>query len=75
MRASASSYRFFSRFTGGAFAALASLGAAYAGLPINTDAVIIGVIMLLVPGWPINQRIRDTIAGDLIAGLARGVDA
>ncbi len=66
---------FLSSFAGGAFAALASLVAAYAGLPINTDAVIIGVIMLLVPGVAITNAIRDTIAGDLIAGLARGVDA
>jgi uncharacterized membrane protein YjjB (DUF3815 family) len=31
--------------------------------------------MLLVPGIPIVNAIRDTIAGDLVAGLARGADA
>jgi len=42
---------------------------------MHPDTIIIGVIMLLVPGVAITNAIRDTIAGDLLAGLARGVDA
>lgn len=41
----------------------------------DMDKVIIGSIMLLVPGLAITNAIRDTVAGDLISGLARGVEA
>ena len=39
------------------------------------DKVIIGSIMLLVPGLAITNAIRDTVAGDLVSGLARGAEA
>ena len=31
--------------------------------------------MLLVPGLAITNAIRDTVAGDLVSGLARGAEA
>ncbi|MCE5257255.1 MAG: threonine/serine exporter family protein [Spirochaetaceae bacterium] len=66
---------FLASLTGGALAALASLAVHYAGFDINTDVTIIGVIMLLVPGVAITNAIRDIIAGDLLAGIARAADA
>ena len=66
---------FLASLSGGVIAALASLILHYVGLPINTDVTIIGVIMLLVPGVAITNAIRDIIAGDLLAGLARGTEA
>lgn len=45
------------------------------GLSENMDKVIIGSIMLLVPGLAITNAIRDTIAGDLVSGVARGLEA
>jgi uncharacterized membrane protein YjjP (DUF1212 family) len=39
------------------------------------DKIIIGSIMLLVPGLSITNAIRDTIAGDLVAGISRGLEA
>ncbi len=66
---------FFSNIVGGAFAAAVAIGAQYLGLAGNKDAVIIGSIMLLVPGVMIVNAIRDLIAGDLLAGIARGADA
>ncbi|WP_066678145.1 threonine/serine exporter family protein [Clostridium septicum] len=45
------------------------------GLASDIDKVIIGSIMLLVPGLSITNAIRDTVAGDLVSGLARGTDA
>ncbi len=45
------------------------------GLAIDIDKVIIGSIMLLVPGLAITNAIRDTVAGDLVSGLARGAEA
>jgi uncharacterized membrane protein YjjP (DUF1212 family) len=66
---------FLTSLAGGALAALASLGIQSIGIPINPDTTIIGIIMLLVPGVAITNAIRDSIAGDLVAGLARGADA
>jgi len=42
---------------------------------IRLDTIIIGGIMLLVPGISITNAIRDTMSGDLVAGTARGVEA
>jgi len=41
----------------------------------DVDKTIIGSIMLLVPGLTITNAIRDTIHGDLLAGLTRGAEA
>jgi len=42
---------------------------------MNTNNIIIGGIMLLVPGLSITNAIRDTMAGDLVAGTARTTEA
>ena len=42
---------------------------------MNSDKIIIGGIMLLVPGLAITNAIRDTMAGDLVAGNARMMEA
>ncbi|VYU06388.1 threonine/serine exporter [Clostridium tertium] len=44
-------------------------------LIVDLDKTIIGSIMLLVPGLAITNAIRDTISGDLLAGLTRAVEA
>jgi uncharacterized membrane protein YjjP (DUF1212 family) len=66
---------FFTNIVGGAAAAFACLAAGLAGLASNPGTAVIGVIMLLVPGVAITNAIRDIIAGDLVAGVARGADA
>lgn len=66
---------FMASLVGGAFAALASLFIQHLGLIPTSNITIIGVIMLLVPGLAITNAIRDMIAGDLVSGLARSVDA
>jgi uncharacterized membrane protein YjjP (DUF1212 family) len=53
------------------FAKMAEMHIGY----MNTDKIIIGGIMLLVPGLAITNAIRDTMAGDLVAGTARTVEA
>lgn len=45
------------------------------GIATNLDKTIIGSIMLLVPGLAITNAIRDTISGDLLAGLTRAAEA
>jgi uncharacterized membrane protein YjjP (DUF1212 family) len=66
---------FFTNFVAAAGAAALCMAARAVGLATGSDATIIGVLMLLVPGVAITNAIRDTIAGDLVAGVARGADA
>ncbi|MCM1115148.1 MAG: threonine/serine exporter family protein [Clostridium sp.] len=59
-------------FTDNLICAFLSAIAAYIpyklGLAVNPDMVIIGTIMLLVPGLTVVNSIRDMMNGDLIAG-------
>lgn len=52
-----------------------TLGFTYIGLVQNRDTVIIGSLMLLVPGVAITNAVRDSIAGDLLSGITRGIEA
>lgn len=42
---------------------------------IRLDNIIIGGIMILVPGLSVTNAIRDTMSGDLVSGTARAVEA
>ena len=42
---------------------------------LHADMVLIGVIMLLVPGIPFTNAIRDILLGDIISGSLRLVEA
>ena len=66
---------FFINCIGGAIAAFISLIFNSLGFGSNLDTLIIGGIMLLVPGLAITNAIRDTIAGDLVSGLTRAAEA
>ena len=50
-------------------------GIHYLNIILHSDKVIIGSVMPLVPGVLIMNAIRDLMAGDLVAGLARGTEA
>ena len=45
------------------------------GFVNEIDKTIIGSIMLLVPGLAITNAIRDTIAGDFLAGITKAFEA
>jgi len=66
---------FFANLVAGAAATFLCLVARRLGLATSADATVIGVLMLLVPGIAVTNAIRDTIAGDLVSGVARGTDA
>jgi uncharacterized membrane protein YjjP (DUF1212 family) len=67
--------QFTFEFLGGMTAALVG-GFVHALWPqVGHDAIIIGGIMPLVPGVAITNSIRDVIAGDLLSGLSRGMEA
>jgi len=44
-------------------------------LGTNADDIIIGSVMPLVPGVPLTNAVRDILAGDLVSGIARGMEA
>lgn len=46
-----------------------------AGLGYDANEIIIGNIMLLIPGIALTNSLRDMISGDIISGLLRFLDA
>ena len=42
---------------------------------VSSSTVSISVLMLLVPGLAITNAIRDSVNGDLVSGLARGLES
>lgn len=69
----------FASFTihlvGGALAAFLAIILGQLHPEISINRVIIGEIMVMVPGVAITNGVRDSIAGDLISGLARAGEA
>ncbi len=61
--------------TGGALVSLLAIIFYKLNLIDSIDITTIGSIMLLVPGLAITNAIRDIIAGDIVAGMARGAEA
>lgn len=45
------------------------------GLGINSEAVTIGTLMVLVPGMALTNAMREIMAGDVISGLNRSAEA
>lgn len=45
------------------------------GLGVEMDKIIIGAVMPLVPGLHITNAVRDLMAGHLVAGVSKGVEA
>lgn len=66
---------FFINLAGGAAVTLLGLVSVVLGAGANPSLIIIGSLMLLVPGLAITNAIRDTLAGDLVSGVTRGAEA
>lgn len=60
---------------GGAISAFLAYFFKSIGFIDNVDLAIIGALMVLVPGIALTNGIRDIIAGDIMAGMARGTEA
>jgi uncharacterized membrane protein YjjP (DUF1212 family) len=58
-----------------AVATFIALGLFTAGLGSNLNSVIIGSIMIFLPGVAITNAIRDTLAGDMLSGTSKGIEA
>lgn len=66
---------FFLHCIGSALLAICAILFQKIGIIENLDTTISGTIMLLVPGMALTNSVRDLIAGDYTAGIARGVEA
>ncbi|NLV75711.1 MAG: threonine/serine exporter family protein [Tissierellia bacterium] len=66
---------FVNNFIGATIASFLSVISTKIGFGQNMDIIIIGSIMSLVPGVAITNALRDTISGDFISGLSRGMEA
>lgn len=66
---------FVNNFLGAALASTLTIFSTKIGIGQNMDIIIIGSIMSLVPGVAITNAMRDTISGDFISGLSRGMEA
>ena len=42
---------------------------------LNTEAIIAGALMPLVPGLAMTNAVQDTLRGDMVSGLSHGVSA
>ena len=66
---------FFTYIAGSALGAMIALAAVAVGVGFHQDKIIIGVFMNLVPGMAMTNAIRDIIAGDLVSGIFKIVEA
>ncbi|MDO4289487.1 MAG: threonine/serine exporter family protein [Eubacterium sp.] len=66
---------FFEMMVLGAITACFAQLSVHFQLADNMDKIIIGTIMSLVPGIAITNSMRDIIAGDLLAGVTKAVEA
>lgn len=63
--------QFFRTIAASFIMAFSSYGIGATGLPQNTDTVIIGALMILVPGLVFTNAMRDIIFGDTNSGINR----
>ncbi len=66
---------FFATTMGGAICSISSYFLFKIGFLNNISVSLISSLMLLVPGMAFTNSIRDLIAGDLVSGISRGVEA
>lgn len=66
---------FFTNLAASALAAALALAAFRLGAPVHTDKVIIGALMLLVPGVALTNFMRDLMAEDFISGMLKLTEA
>lgn len=67
--------QFTFEFIGALAAAVLGSLAHYLWPQLDRHMIVVGGIMPLVPGMAITNAIRDVIAGDLLSGLSRGLEA
>lgn len=66
---------FFSNLICSMVSGLACIAVCYVGLGVHVDRIMIGNIMLLIPGVLMTNSFRDFISGDTISGLLHFAEA
>ena len=66
---------FFKTIAGAAVSAFMALALTAAGIGQNSDSIIIGALMALVPGIAFTNAMRDIMAGDMVAGISKAAEA
>lgn len=66
---------FLKTMIGAALSGMIALGLTAAGLGLDSEKIIIGALMALVPGLIFTNAIRDIMAGDMVAGIIKVADA
>ncbi|MEZ0535808.1 threonine/serine exporter ThrE family protein [Caldicellulosiruptoraceae bacterium PP1] len=66
---------FMTYIIGGFLTALVASITVFFNLGESLDKIIIGSVLIMTPGVAITNAIRDTIAGDLLSGVARAIEA
>lgn len=66
---------FLNNVIGASIATFISILFSLTGFGFNMDKIIIGSIMPLVPGVAITNAIRDSMSGEYLSGVSRGVEA
>ena len=56
-------------------AGILSVITVWLGIGVHTDKIMIGVIMLLIPGIAMTNGVRDMLTGDIATGMLRVADA
>ncbi|WP_245835765.1 threonine/serine exporter family protein [Virgibacillus ndiopensis] len=67
--------RFIAEFFASFIIGVLTLAIMDSGIGVDMDKIIIGAVMPLVPGLHITNAVRDLMAGHLVAGLSKGVEA
>ncbi|MFA1822487.1 threonine/serine exporter family protein [Virgibacillus oceani] len=67
--------RFIAEFLASVVIGLTCVLSVHYGFGLTLDRIIIGAVMPLVPGLPITHAVRDLMAGHLVAGVSKGVEA
>lgn len=67
--------KFISEFTSALTIGLLALLAVQLGVGRSANNIIIGAVMPIVPGVPLTNALRDLLAGHLLSGMARGIEA
>ncbi|QQE81365.1 threonine/serine exporter family protein [Alicyclobacillus sp. SO9] len=67
--------RFFAEFFAAVAIGIVSISFVSLGFGSSLDKIIIGSVMPLVPGLQITNAVRDLMAGHLVAGTSKGIEA
>lgn len=65
----------FSNFFSSFFVTILSYITVFCGIGSSSDKIIIGNIMLLIPGLALTNSLRDLIGGDIMSGVLRFLEA